>query len=118
MQQTCPLTAHTSRRIVLTFPGPLNLNGFNLLTAKENIMLKHHARRLAFRLIVLLALAGGLLVTSADVSQNAAHAAAACPCDLEYQACIATCPPIGQPGRFACIRDCNEAWEDCQPSCF
>lgn len=79
-------------------------------------MPKHHARRLAFRLIVLLALVGGL-VTSADVSQNAAHARAACYCDLEYEACTASCPPFGQPGRFACMGACNSAWEDCQPSC-
>jgi hypothetical protein len=81
-------------------------------------MPKHHARRLAFRLIVLLALVGGLFVMSADVYQNAAHARAACYCDLEYQACTESCPPIGQTGHFACIRQCNEAWEDCQPGCF
>jgi hypothetical protein len=81
-------------------------------------MLKHHARRLAFRLFVLLALVGGLLVMSADMSQNTAHARAACYCDLEYQACIASCPPIGQPGRIACIGACNLAWKDCSPSCF
>lgn len=81
-------------------------------------MLKHHAQRLAFRLILLLALVGGLLVISADMSKNDVHAKAACTCDLEYQACTASCPPVGQAGHFACVRYCNEAWEDCQPSCF
>jgi len=79
-------------------------------------MLRRDVLKLAVRLLILMALIGSLLTLSAGVNNNTAYAA--CPCDLEYQACIAACPPPGQPGRFACIGACNSQWEDCQPSCF
>lgn len=56
MQQTFPLTALTSRRIVSAFPAPRNLNGLNLLTAKENVMLKRLTRKLVTLLVLCVAL--------------------------------------------------------------
>jgi hypothetical protein len=81
-------------------------------------MLRKDVLRLVVRLAILMALAGSLLTLSAGVTENTAYAKAACICDLEHQQCVANCPPLGQPGRFACIGACNSQWEDCQPSCF
>ena len=81
-------------------------------------MLRRDVLKLAVRLLVLIALVGSLLTVPAGVTKNTACAKAACFCDLQYEECIAACPPPGQPGRIACMGACNMQWKECQPSCF
>jgi len=70
-------------------------------------------RNLFLRLVFLMALVGALVVLPADLTGNKASASNSCFCDLEYTACIEGCPPLGQPGHFACIGACNLEWKNC-----
>jgi hypothetical protein len=34
-------------------------------------------------------------------------------CCLDYQNCLAACPPVGQHGHVACVGACNSAYQGC-----
>lgn len=38
-------------------------------------------------------------------------------CFSQYAACVAACPPLGRPGRFACLQDCNNFYQSCTAGC-
>ena len=78
-------------------------------------MLRQNLSRLVIRLIILTTVAGALLLMPVEPARNTVSAGSSCPiCDDPYSECLATCPPLGQPGHFACISDCNEAYRECK----
>lgn len=81
-------------------------------------MLRRTIPRLFVRLLILTTLVSALLFTSADVTRKTVHANL-CPenCEAEYDACIASCPPWGQPGYYTCHRQCRYQLDACY-SCF
>ena len=74
-------------------------------------------RKLFLRLALVMALFGAMVVLPADLSGNKASAGTGCPCDEEYAICVEGCPPIGTPGRIACIGACNQEWKWCSAGC-
>ena len=81
-------------------------------------MLGRTMPRLFVRLLILTTLVSALLFTSADVTRKTVHANL-CPenCEAEYDACIAGCPPEGQPGYASCHRYCFYELDECM-SCL
>jgi len=74
--------------------------------------------KLFVRLLILTTLVSTLLFTSADVTRKTAHANLWCPeCWDEYDACVASCPPAGQPGAGSCARYCRYELDECNASC-
>ena len=77
-------------------------------------MLRQTMPRLFVRLLILTTLVSALLFTSGDVTRKTVHANV-CPenCEAEYEACIASCPPWGQPGYTGCRRYCFYELDAC-----
>lgn len=66
--------------------------------------------RLFVRLIILTALVAALFFTPAHKTARAVS----CPvCDEAEIECEASCPPLGQPGHFACVGECRTEYKDC-----
>ena len=40
-----------------------------------------------------------------------------CGCGVAMQACIAECPPVGDPGRSACVSECLREDRQCSIAC-
>jgi len=79
-------------------------------------MLRQKMLRLLVRLVILTTLVGALFLTSADVTRNTVHAADPwCPeCQGYYEACVETCPFLGEPGHFSCIFNCTQGQRECE----
>jgi hypothetical protein len=77
-------------------------------------MVKRTIPGLFVRLLILTGLVSALLFTSVDVTRKTVHANT-CPddCEADYQACIASCPPWGQPGYAGCARYCRYELDEC-----
>ena len=77
-------------------------------------MLRQAIPRLFVRLLILTTLVSALIFTSADVTRKTVHANVCPPdCEAEYDACIASCPPWGQPGYLSCTRYCRYELDEC-----
>ena len=78
-------------------------------------MLRRNMSRLFVRLVILTTLVGALFFTPMDPTRNTVRAGVSCPfCEEGYAACVASCPPLGQPGHFSCIGNCNLEFRDCE----
>ena len=77
-------------------------------------MLRRTISGLFVRLLILTTLVSALLFMSADVTRKTVQASV-CPddCEGDYQACIASCPPWGQPGYAGCLRYCRYELDEC-----
>jgi hypothetical protein len=61
--------------------------------------------------LVVLAIVGAPKVAAADCSGDD------CGCGVDAQECVAECPPIGDPGRFACVTGCEHEDVQCSKCC-
>lgn len=77
-------------------------------------MSKRTIPRLFVRLLILTTLVSALFLASADVTRKTVHANVCPPdCQGDYEACIATCPPWGDPGYASCTRYCRYELDEC-----
>jgi len=77
-------------------------------------MLRGTMPSLFVRLLILTTLVSVLLLSSADMTRKTVHANV-CPddCEAEFDACLASCPPWGQPGYASCHRYCRYELDEC-----
>lgn len=75
-------------------------------------------RKLFLRLALVMALFGAMVILPSDLTTEKASGSICCSvCDAYSQECSAACPPLGQPGHFQCIRQCNDCWRTCYGTC-
>jgi hypothetical protein len=72
----------------------------------------------------MMALMSALLVTSNDVTYKTVHAGDpsndpfCSVCDFYAEQCLASCPPLGEYGHFACTGSCRLEYKDCLAACY
>jgi hypothetical protein len=83
-------------------------------------MLRQNMRRLFVRFIILTTLVSALFFSSTNVMPRTVHAADpvndpfCTVCQGFAEACMETCPALGEPGHFFCVRDCMWQQRECE----
>jgi hypothetical protein len=78
-------------------------------------MLSHHARRLARRLVILLALVAALAAVPSGPVERSASAVVPCEqCEVNYNSCVTSC---GDPASSACLYFCQNRYNRCISTC-
>ena len=68
-------------------------------------------------LILRTALLIAALAVASVPPRNAAANSCTDQCAADELACEASCPPLGSPGHFSCLKACRTAYQSCVAGC-
>ena len=75
-------------------------------------------KRIFLRLALLMALVGALVVLPSDFSGGRTRATDCfSDCFDAYDSCAASCPPLGSPFHFSCLKFCSDQEKTCISNC-